>query len=237
MHNGYTILTIAFNNSIRFILNEQMRHRDGGPTSFWWYLIASFSLARSWHCRGSSSSLWSLSLWFKIVSSSRELLAWSRRSLAKRLHCCESSSYSCRNSFSTWGACVLSERHFGTRLTSYRGPSLFKSVRNGAKASRQETEKMFQWRLSFFFVLNWQWTQFEEIYNQTDLTELFEFPAQSKGREDGIFAGQCNEWWRGQSLVDIETRPRMSKTVNLWEQRDEQETKQSRTLFFPKQSR
>lgn len=72
------------------------------PTSFWWYLMASLSLARSWHCLGSSSSLWSLSLWFRMVSSSLELLAWSRRSLANRLHCCDSSSYSWRNSFSTW---------------------------------------------------------------------------------------------------------------------------------------
>ena len=72
------------------------------PTSFWWYLMASLSLARSWHCLGSSSSLWSLSLWFRMVSSSLELLAWSRRSLANRLHCWDSSSYSWRNSFSTW---------------------------------------------------------------------------------------------------------------------------------------
>lgn len=64
--------------------------------------MASLSLAKSWHCLGSSSSLWSLSLWFRMVSSSLELLAWSRRSLAKRLHCWDSSSYSWRNSFSTW---------------------------------------------------------------------------------------------------------------------------------------
>lgn len=82
------------------------------PTSFWWYLMASLSLAKSWHCLGSSSSLWSLSLWFRMVSSSLELLAWSRRSLAKRLHCWDSSSYSWRNSFSTWNmewvACYVS---------------------------------------------------------------------------------------------------------------------------------
>lgn len=87
-----------------------------------------------------------------------------------------------------------------------------------AKKQRNDIYKC--WAFFLFFSFYWQWTQLEEIYNHTDLTELFEFPAQSKGCEDGILAGQCNERWGGQSLVDVETRPRMSKAVNLWEQRD-----------------
>lgn len=57
------------------------------------------------------------------------------------------------------------------------------------------------------------------------LAELFEFPAQSEGSEDGVFAGQRDEGRRGQSLVDVESRPRMPKTVDLQEetQGDEQE--------------
>lgn len=35
------------------------------------------------------------------------------------------------------------------------------------------------------------------------LTELFEFPAQSEGREDGILTGQRDERWRGQGFVDV----------------------------------
>lgn len=93
-----------------------------------------------------------------------------------------------------------------------------KLFKNWAKTFLQETVQTCSTAGRAFF--HWQWTQLEEIYNYTNLTELFEFPAKSKGCEDGIFAGQCNEWWWGQSLVDIEARPRMSKTVNLWEQRD-----------------
>lgn len=100
-------------------------------TSFWWYFIATLSFAKSWHFWGSSSSLWS-SLWLRMISNSRELRAWSKRSLAKRLHCCESSSYSALNSFSTLLSSFSSQP---SRKAVRMGSSLDKAINEGlAKA-------------------------------------------------------------------------------------------------------
>lgn len=64
------------------------------PTSFWLYLMASFSRLR--FMRSSSKPLlstWSsLDVWLRITSSSREFRAWASRSLANILHCFASSS-------------------------------------------------------------------------------------------------------------------------------------------------
>lgn len=52
------------------------------------------------------------------------------------------------------------------------------------------------------------------------LTELFEFPTQSESREDGILAGQRDERWGGQGLIDVEPGARVSQTVHLQKQRE-----------------
>ncbi len=119
----YMFIRLDRNDQQQFIFQEATRSL---LTSFWWYLIASLSLARSRHSRGSSSSLWS-SRWLRMVSSSRELRAWSSRSLAKSLHCWESSSYSCRNSFSTL-------------LSSFSSQPSLKAVRMGSSLERAMRE-------------------------------------------------------------------------------------------------
>lgn len=49
-----------------------------------------------------------------------------------------------------------------------------------------------------------------------DFAQFLQLPAQLKSGKERILTGQSNQWWACQSLVDIESGPRVAQAVHIW---------------------